>query len=77
MSRNYKLHNPEGVYSVSFAVIKWFDVFTRHIANEARCQLLPSLRMERSRMKQSASQQSNPIPADRLLLRTYRIAMTP
>jgi len=29
MSRNYKFHNPEGVYFVSFAVIEWLDVFTR------------------------------------------------
>ncbi|MDA3854106.1 MAG: transposase, partial [Bacteroidales bacterium] len=29
MSRNYKFHNPEGVYFVSFAVEGWVDVFTR------------------------------------------------
>ena len=29
MSRNYKFHNPEGLYFVSFAVIEWLDVFTR------------------------------------------------
>jgi REP element-mobilizing transposase RayT len=29
MSRNYKFHNPEGVYYVSFAVVDWLDVFTR------------------------------------------------
>ena len=29
MSRNYKCHNPEGVYFVSFAVVEWLDVFTR------------------------------------------------
>lgn len=29
MSRNYKFHNPEGVYFVSFAVVDWLDVFTR------------------------------------------------
>ena len=28
MSRNYKFHNPEGVYFVSFAVVGWLDVFT-------------------------------------------------
>ena len=27
MSRNYKFHNPEGVYFVSFAVVGWLDVF--------------------------------------------------
>ncbi len=30
MSRNYKFHNPEGVYFVSFAVAEWLDVFTRN-----------------------------------------------
>jgi REP element-mobilizing transposase RayT len=29
MSRNYKFHNPEGVYFISFAVVNWLDVFTR------------------------------------------------
>ena len=29
MSRNYKFHNAEGVYFVSFAVVEWIDVFTR------------------------------------------------
>lgn len=29
MSRNYKFHNPEGVYFVSYAVVEWLDVFTR------------------------------------------------
>ncbi len=28
MSRNYKFHNPDGVYFVSFAVVEWLDVFT-------------------------------------------------
>ena len=30
MSRNYKFHNPEGIYFVSFAVVGWLDVFTRN-----------------------------------------------
>lgn len=30
MSRNYKFHNPEGLYFVSFAVIEWLDVFTEN-----------------------------------------------
>jgi len=30
MSRNYKFHNPEGLYFVSFAVVDWLDVFTRN-----------------------------------------------
>ena len=41
MSRNYKFHNPEGVYFVSFAVVEWIDVFTR---NEYKDILLDSLR---------------------------------
>ncbi|RKD89858.1 REP-associated tyrosine transposase [Mangrovibacterium diazotrophicum] len=30
MSRNYKFHNPEGVYFISFAVVEWLDVFIRN-----------------------------------------------
>ncbi len=30
MSRNYKFHNPEGAYFISFSVIEWLDVFTRN-----------------------------------------------
>lgn len=41
MSRNYKFHNPEGVYFVSFAVVEWLDVFTRSIYRDI---LLNSLR---------------------------------
>ena len=40
MSRNYKFHNPEGLYFVSFAVVEWLDVFTR---NEYKNILLDSL----------------------------------
>lgn len=40
MSRNYKFHNPDGVYFVSFAVIEWIDVFTR---NEYKDIVLDSL----------------------------------
>jgi len=40
MSRNYKFHNPDGLYFVSFAVIDWLDVFTR---NEYKDLLLESL----------------------------------
>jgi len=31
MSRNYKFHNPDSAYFVSFAVVDWADVFTRNI----------------------------------------------
>ena len=41
MSRNYKFHNPDGVYFVSFAVVEWLDVFTRH---EYKAILVDSLR---------------------------------
>jgi REP element-mobilizing transposase RayT len=41
MSRNYKFHNPEGVYFVSFAVVEWIDVFTR---NDYKNIILDSLR---------------------------------
>ena len=40
MSRNYKFHNPEGVYFVSFSVVEWLDVFTR---NEYKNILIESL----------------------------------
>ncbi len=40
MSRNYKFHNPGGVYFVSFAVVDWLDVFTR---SEYKDILLQSL----------------------------------
>ena len=30
MSRNYKFHNQEGIYFVSFAVVEWLDVLTRN-----------------------------------------------
>ncbi len=41
MSRNYKFHNPKGIYFVSFAVVEWIDVLTR---NEYKEILLDSLR---------------------------------
>lgn len=41
MSRNYKFHNPDGVYFVSFAVVEWLDVFTR---TEYKTILVDSLR---------------------------------
>ncbi|HLV42362.1 MAG TPA: transposase [Brumimicrobium sp.] len=30
MSRNYRFHNPNAPYFVSFAVVEWLDVFTRN-----------------------------------------------
>ena len=41
MSRNYKFHNSEGLYFVSFAVVGWLDVFTR---NEYKDILIESLK---------------------------------
>ncbi len=29
MSTKYKFLDPEGIYFVSFATVKWIDVFTR------------------------------------------------
>ncbi|UZT99253.1 transposase [Chryseobacterium fluminis] len=40
MSRNYKFHNPNGLYFVSFAVVGWLDVF---IKDEYKEILLKSL----------------------------------
>ena len=40
MSRNYKFHNPEGLYFISFAVVGWLDVFTR---NEYKDLLIESI----------------------------------
>ena len=40
MSRNYKFHNPKGLYFVSFAVVGWLDVFIR---NEYKDLFLESL----------------------------------
>ena len=31
MSRNYKFHNPEGLYFISFATVFWVDVFVRRL----------------------------------------------
>jgi REP element-mobilizing transposase RayT len=46
MSRNYKFHNPEGAYFVSFAVVNWIDVF----ANEEYIEiLLESLRFSQQK----------------------------
>jgi len=30
MSKKYKFHNPEGLYFVTFTVVRWIDVFTRN-----------------------------------------------
>ena len=40
MSRNYKFHNPDGVYFISFAVVEWLDIFTR---NEYKNIIIDSL----------------------------------
>lgn len=34
MSRNYKFHNKEGLYFVSFAVVYWIDVFVRELYSD-------------------------------------------
>ena len=48
MSRNYKFHNPEGLYFVSFAVVGWLDVFTR---NEYKDLIVESFRSFRLHTK--------------------------
>jgi len=40
MSGNYKFHNPDGLYFVSFVVVAWLDIFTR---NEYKNILIDSL----------------------------------
>jgi putative transposase len=34
MSHKYKFHDPEGLYFITFTVIRWLDVFTRNIYRE-------------------------------------------
>lgn len=34
MSNKYKFHNPDGCYFVTFAVVKWVDMFTRNVYKE-------------------------------------------
>ena len=34
MSCKYKFRNPEGLYFITFAVVRWIDVFTRNIYRE-------------------------------------------
>lgn len=34
MSRKYKFRNPEGLYFITFSVVRWIDVFTRNIYRE-------------------------------------------
>ncbi|PCI98262.1 MAG: transposase [Flavobacteriales bacterium] len=31
MSRKYKIHDPAGIYFISFATVSWVDVFTRRL----------------------------------------------
>ena len=31
MSKNYKFHNKQGLYFVSFATVNWIDIFTRQL----------------------------------------------
>ena len=34
MSSKYKFHNPDGTYFVTFAIVRWVDVFTGDIYRE-------------------------------------------
>ncbi len=40
MSRNYKFHNPEGLYFVSFAVVEWVDVFAQNVYKDVLIESL-------------------------------------
>lgn len=40
MSRNYRFHNPDSLYFVSFAIVNWLDVFIR---NEYKMIFIDSL----------------------------------
>lgn len=44
MSCKYKFHNKEGLYSVSFAVVNWIDVFVRPLYNDILLESLNSCR---------------------------------
>ena len=41
MSRNYKIHDKEGIHFVTFATVSWVDVFTRQVYRDI---LLDSIR---------------------------------
>jgi len=47
MSRNYKFHNKEGLYFVSFAVVYWIDVFIREIYCEKIIESLKCCQKEK------------------------------
>jgi hypothetical protein len=50
MSRNYKFHNQEGVYFISFATVFWVDVFVRRICFDSIVENL-NICMEKNGMK--------------------------
>ena len=47
MSRNYKFHNKEGLYFVSFATVNWVEVFTRQIYFEVLAESIDYCRAEK------------------------------
>ncbi|WP_097044791.1 REP-associated tyrosine transposase [Flagellimonas pacifica] len=47
MSRNYKFHNPAGVYFVSFATVYWIDVFIRQKYFEVLANSIDHCRKEK------------------------------
>lgn len=47
MSRNYKFHNPKGLYFVSFTVVEWLDVFTRNIYKDILLESLTYCQKEK------------------------------
>lgn len=47
MSRNYKFHNPTGIYFVSFATIQWVDVFVRDVYFQVLAKSVEHCRKEK------------------------------
>jgi REP element-mobilizing transposase RayT len=47
MSRNYKFHNKEGLYFVSFATVYWIDIFTRSEYSDIVVEALDFRRRQR------------------------------
>ena len=48
MSSNYKFHNLEGTYFISFAVVEWLDVFTRNEYKDILSESLEFSQKEKS-----------------------------
>ncbi|MDH5608874.1 MAG: hypothetical protein OEY56_05300 [Cyclobacteriaceae bacterium] len=42
MSRNYKIHDKEGIHFVTFATVSWVDVFTRQVYRDILLDSIPN-----------------------------------